>query len=93
MYPSVYDKTDSTYISLFSGSLTITKGADGDEITGALLGWNNTEYTLDLRTKVPASVGIISTAPKKKAVKRFLNGQIIIEIEGKSFSLTGAELQ
>lgn len=52
-YPSIYDLTDSTYIQLFSGSITITKGENGDILTAKLLGWNNTEYELYLTEGKP----------------------------------------
>ena len=52
-YPSIYDLTDSTYIQLFSGEMTITKGENGDILTGTFLGWNNTEYELYLTEGKP----------------------------------------
>ena len=52
-YPSIYDLTDSTYIQLFSGEITITKGENGDILTGTLLGWNDTEYELYLTEGQP----------------------------------------
>ena len=52
-YPSIYDLTDSTYVQLFSGSITITKGENGDILTAKLLGWNNTEYELYMTEGLP----------------------------------------
>ena len=52
-YPSIYDLTDSTYIQLFSGEMTIKKGENGDILTAKFLGWNNTEYELYLTEGKP----------------------------------------
>lgn len=52
-YPSIYNLKDSDYVQLFSGSITITKGENGDILTAKLLGWNNTEYELYLTEGKP----------------------------------------
>lgn len=52
-YPSIYDLKDSTYITLFNGELTISKGENGDILTAKFLGWNNTEYELYLTEGQP----------------------------------------
>lgn len=52
-YPSLYNLTDSTYISVFSGTITVTKGANGDILTGTLLGWDDTEYEIYMTEGTP----------------------------------------
>lgn len=52
-YPSLYNLTDSTYAQVFSGSLTITAGENGDILTGTLLCWDNTEYEIYLSEGMP----------------------------------------
>ena len=52
-YPSIFDRKDSTYISLFSGEFTVIKGENGDILTGKFLGWNDTEYELYLTEGMP----------------------------------------
>ena len=75
-YPSIYDLTDSTYIQLFSGEITITKGENGDILTGTLLGWNDTEYELYLTEGQPEKTRdevIIMTEPGEAGIYLYEN--------------------
>ena len=47
-YPSIYNVKTSEYISIFSGSVTVAAGENGDVVTGSFLGWDNTLYKLNM---------------------------------------------
>ena len=75
-YPSIYDLTDSTYIQLFSGEITITRGENGDILSGKFLGWNDTEYELYLTEGKPEKTRdevIIMTEPGEAGIYLYEN--------------------
>jgi len=75
-YPSIYDLTDSTYIQLFSGEMTIAKGENGDILTAKFLGWNNTEYELYLTEGKPEKTRdevIMMTEPGEAGIYLYEN--------------------
>ncbi len=50
-------------------------------------------YTLTISTKNGAATAISNTAVETKAIKRIVNGQLLIEKNGKTYNVMGAEVK
>lgn len=53
LYASLTKLDDQSSVEIFSGSITIEETEEGAKVTGTLLGRNNTEYTIELKSGKP----------------------------------------
>jgi hypothetical protein len=58
-------------------------------VTADLLCYNNTLY----KVTTPVGEGINAVEAAQKAIKRLVNGQVIIEKAGKSYNMNGAVIR
>jgi hypothetical protein len=87
---SVIAEEEDVYQSIFSADINVVPGnANSYKITATVLCYNNTQYNIDIT--VPGDgTGINNTEAAVKAVKRILNGQLMIEKNGVRYNANGA---
>ena len=77
--------------SIYSAVINVVANADGSYvITADLLCYNNTLYKVTMT--VPAGDGVENVNAAVKAIKRLVNGTVVIEKNGKAFNVNGAQL-
>ncbi len=78
---------------IYTAAITVTPGAieGAYTITADLLCYNNTLYKVTM--KIGEEQGIEDVEAAVKAIKRLVNGQVVIEKAGKSYNMNGAVIR
>ncbi|MBR2285138.1 MAG: hypothetical protein IJ900_01240, partial [Paludibacteraceae bacterium] len=75
---------------IFSATIKVAQNEDGKVfVTADLLCYNNTLY----KVTTPVGEGINAVEAAVKAIKRLVNGQVVIEKAGKSYNMNGAVIR
>ena len=75
---------------IFSATIKVAQNEDGKVfVTADLLCYNNTLY----KVTTPVGEGINAVEAAVKAIKRIVNGQVVIEKAGKSYNMNGAVIR
>ena len=79
-------------VDIYTAAITVTPGNGGDyTITATLLCYNNKQYNVTMY--VPATQGIEGVDAAVKAIKRLVNGQVVIEKNNKFYNINGAVIR
>ena len=80
-------------VNIYTAAITVTPGNGGDyNITATLLCYNNKQYNVTMY--VPAGgTAIENVDAAVKAIKRLVNGNLLIEKGNKTFNVTGARIR
>lgn len=75
---------------IFSATIKVAQNEDGKVfVTADLLCYNNTLY----KVTTPVGEGINAVEAAQKAIKRLVNGQVVIEKAGKTYNMNGAVIR
>lgn len=75
---------------IFSATIKVAQNEDGKVfVTADLLCYNNTLY----KVTTPVGEGINAVEAAVKAIKRLVNGQVVIEKAGKTYNMNGAVIR
>ena len=80
-------------VNIYTAAITVTPGNGGDyNITATLLCYNNKQYNVTMY--VPAGgTAIENVDAAVKAIKRLVNGNLLIEKGNKTFNVTGGRIR
>lgn len=82
------------YYAIASAEFSVAAGANGSYVlTGWLLAKNNVKYEFVITTQEEEATAIDNTNAAVKAVKRVVNGQVVIEKNGVLFNILGSEIK
>lgn len=80
------------FVEIYTAAITVTPGNGGDyNITATLLCYNNKQYNVTMY--ISGTEGIEDVEAVVKAVKSIVNGQLLIEKDGKTYNAAGQLLK